>query len=75
MALENLKQFCADQLGGRCAIEVIDLVATPHLAFAEQMIAIPTLIAARPSRPVTRLIGDLSDTVRVAAPGVRSVGR
>jgi circadian clock protein KaiB len=76
LAHENLKRFCADRLRGRCVIEVIDLVASPHLAVEEQIIAIPTLVAIRPSGPDTRLVGDLSDTGRVAAAlGLRGAER
>lgn len=63
-AFANLKRLCAEHLKGRCRIEVIDLVETPHLAKHDQILAIPTLVRTFPA-PVRRIIGDLSDTERV----------
>jgi len=60
LALENLKRLCERHLAGRYTIEVIDLVKTPELARAHQILAIPTLVRAVPE-PIKRVIGDLSD--------------
>ena len=43
--------------------EVIDLLANPELARADQIVAIPTLIRKLPP-PVKRIIGDLSNKTR-----------
>ena len=63
-ALANLKQICADHLGGRYRIEVIDLLENPRLAAGEQIVALPALVRKVP-QPVRKIIGDLSDTERV----------
>jgi len=59
-ALANLEKMCERHLAGRYKIEVIDLVRSPELAKAHQILAIPTLVRAVPE-PIKRVIGDLSD--------------
>jgi circadian clock protein KaiB len=72
MAIENLKKLCAKYLQGKCAIEVIDLVANPQFAARDRIVAIPTLVPGF-STPMKRIIGDLSNTEKVLAGlGVRS---
>jgi len=63
-AFDNLKRICAEQMSGRCEIEVIDLLKNPHLAKEDQILAIPTVVRKLPP-PARRIIGDLSDTERV----------
>lgn len=63
-AIVNLKRFCEEHLAGRYEIEVIDLVANPHLARDHQILAVPTLVRKLPP-PVRKIIGDLSSTERV----------
>ena len=63
-ALANLKVLCEKHLKGRYRIEVIDLMENPQLARGDQIIAVPTLIRKLP-QPVRKIIGDLSDSVRV----------
>jgi circadian clock protein KaiB len=63
-AFANLKRFCAEHLGDRYRIEVIDLLETPRLAAGDQIIAVPTLVRKLPE-PVRKIIGDLSNTERV----------
>ena len=63
-AFTNLKKICEEQLDGKYAIEVIDLLESPHLANEYQIVALPTLIRKLPV-PVRKIIGDLSDTERV----------
>ena len=64
LALQNLTRLCEQQIGeGRYEIEVIDLMRHPHLAKADQILAIPTLVRKIPE-PVRRVIGSLSDTER-----------
>jgi circadian clock protein KaiB len=58
-AFANLKKICE----GKYQIEVIDLLANPELARADQIVAIPTLIRKLPP-PVKRIIGDLSNKER-----------
>ena len=62
-ALVNLRKLCERHLRGRYRLEVIDLLQTPELAKAHQILAIPTLIRRLPE-PVRRVIGDLSDAER-----------
>ena len=63
-AFANLKRICETHLRGKYRIEVIDLLAHPELARADQIVAIPTLVRELPP-PVKRIIGDLSNTERV----------
>ncbi|MGE5698782.1 MAG: circadian clock KaiB family protein [Deltaproteobacteria bacterium] len=63
-AFANLKKICDDHLAGRYRIEVIDLLKNPQLAQGDQILAIPTLVRKLP-QPIKKIIGDLSDTIRV----------
>lgn len=63
-ALMNLKKICEEHLEGRYHIEIIDLLKQPQLARGDQIIAVPTLVRKLPE-PVRKIIGDLSNTVRV----------
>ena len=63
-ALSNLTRLCEAHIGqGNYEIEVIDLMKNPHLAKADQILAIPTLIRKIPE-PIKRIIGDLSNEER-----------
>jgi circadian clock protein KaiB len=73
-AFTNLKRIYEQHLAGRYRIEVMDLVAQPHLARGDDIFAVPTLVRRLP-RPVRRIIGDLSNTDRVLVGlDVRDVG-
>jgi len=63
-ALANLKKICHSYLENRYSIEIIDLLENPKLAREDQIIAIPSLVRKLPE-PVTKIIGDLSNTERV----------
>ncbi len=63
-AFANLKQLCEEHLAGEYHIEVIDLVKKPQLARGDQIVAIPTLVRRLPP-PLSKIIGDLSNTQRV----------
>ncbi len=63
-AFANLKKICEEHLCGKYRIEVIDLLKNPQLAKGDQILAIPTLVRKLPV-PVRKIIGDLSNTVRV----------
>jgi circadian clock protein KaiB len=63
-AFANLKKICQEHLEGQYHIEVIDLVKNPQLAKGDQILAIPTLVRKLPE-PIKKIIGDLSDTLRV----------
>ena len=62
-AFANLKKICETHLRGKYRIEVIDLLANPERARADQIVALPTLIRKLPP-PVKRIIGDLSNRER-----------
>ena len=64
LAVENIKQVCAQHLNGRYDLEVIDIYQQPNLARDEQIVAVPTLIKRLPL-PLRRLIGDLSNLKEV----------
>ncbi len=63
-AFANLKKICEEHLPGKYHIEVIDLARNPQLAKGDQIIATPTLVRKLPP-PLKKIIGDLSNTVRV----------
>lgn len=63
-AFANLKKICEENLAGKYSIEVIDLLENPRLAKGDQILAVPTLVRKIPE-PVRKIIGDLSNTVRV----------
>jgi circadian clock protein KaiB len=63
-AFTNLKKICEEQLMGKYAIEVIDLLINPQLGNEDQILALPTLVRKLPV-PVRKIIGDLSNTERV----------
>ena len=62
-AFANLQTICEEHLAGRYEIEVIDLLEHPGLARGDEIIAVPTLVRHLPE-PITKIIGDLSDTER-----------
>jgi circadian clock protein KaiB len=64
LALTNLKQICEEHLQGRYEIEIVDLLENPQLARGDQILAVPTLVRRLPE-PITKIIGDLSNTERV----------
>ena len=62
-AFANLKKICETHLRGKYRIEVIDLLANPELARADEIVALPTLVRKLPP-PVKKIIGDLSNKQR-----------
>lgn len=71
-AITNLQRLCEEEFGGRCGVEIIDVVEQPQAAEDANIIATPLLVRAQPAPP-SRVIGDLSDTARVLKwLGVRS---
>ena len=59
-ALRTVTSICANELAGRCDLEVIDLYEHPTLAKGEQIVAIPTLLKKQPE-PLRRFIGAMAD--------------
>jgi circadian clock protein KaiB len=64
VAFANLQRICEQYLAGDYHIEVVDLMEHPRLVEDDQILAIPTLVRRLPP-PVKKIIGDLSDEVRV----------
>ena len=62
--ITNLRRLCAKHLVNRVELEVVDIYQQPHLAELDQIVAAPTLVKLFPP-PLRRIIGDLSDEVRV----------
>jgi circadian clock protein KaiB len=74
-AAENLRRACEEHLAGRYRIEVVDLLETPRLAAADQILAVPTVVRRLPP-PIRKIVGDLSDTDRLLVGlQLRSPGR
>ncbi|MDP3288336.1 circadian clock KaiB family protein [Methyloversatilis sp.] len=63
-ACANLQRICETHLAGQYRIEIIDLIKNPKLAAGDQILAVPTLVRRLP-KPITKIIGDLSDEERV----------
>lgn len=64
-AIDNLAKICEEPvLKGKYTAEVIDLLEHPKLAESEKIIATPVLIKELP-KPISRIIGDLSDHEKV----------
>jgi circadian clock protein KaiB len=63
-ALANLTRLCEGHLAGRYHIEVVDLLAQPHLAREDEIVVIPTLVRTQPL-PIRTVVGDLSNEERV----------
>ncbi len=63
-AFANLKKICEEHLKGKYHIEVVDLLKNPQLAKGDQIFALPTLVRKLPP-PIKKIIGDLSNTLRV----------
>lgn len=63
-AFANLKKICEEHLKGKYHIQVIDLLENPQLAEGDQILALPTLVRQLPP-PIKKIIGDLSNTLRV----------
>lgn len=64
-AAANARSFCATELGDGYQLEIVDVIAQPHVAEQDGVVTTPTLVRCSPS-PQRRLIGDLSDRARVA---------
>lgn len=63
-ALANLTRACELHLRGHYSIAVIDLLADPRRASADQIVALPTLVRRLPV-PIKKIIGDLSNFERM----------
>ena len=59
-AIDDLRRFCEERLGGRYRIELLDIMLNPRLARDDCVIALPTLVRKFPD-PIRKVIGDLSN--------------
>lgn len=65
-AIKNLRAICETHLRDRYSLTVVDLYEHPDRAREAQIMVAPTLVREWPL-PVRHLIGDLSQTERLAA--------
>lgn len=63
-ACAYMQRICEMHLAGQYRIEIIDLIKNPKLAAGDQILAVPTLVRRLP-KPITKIIGDLSNEERV----------
>jgi circadian clock protein KaiB len=65
-AVDNVRDFCEQELAGDYELEVVDLYRTPEDARMAQIVAAPTLLRHEPG-PARRIIGDMSDRAQLRA--------
>lgn len=63
-AISNARRLFEKDLFGRYDLEIIDIYLEPLKAKEHQIVAAPTLVKLAPA-PVRRVIGDLSDDIKV----------
>ena len=63
-AITNVREICDQHLQGRFDLEVIDVYTHPQETRDFQIVATPTLVKCAPE-PERRIVGDLSDRLRV----------
>ena len=63
-AIVQARHIVAEHLPEGSTLEIIDISREMDAAAREQVLAIPTLVRAKPE-PVRRIIGDLSDLQKV----------
>lgn len=64
-ARANLKTVCAG-LSGPVDLEIVDILLAPVRALTDGVLLTPTLVKLAPP-PLLKMVGDLSDTLRVRA--------
>ena len=65
-AIAQIKELCETRLKGRYTLQVIDVHQEPHLAEADQIIALPTLLKKLPP-PLRKILGGFSEKERLLA--------
>lgn len=63
-AIDNIRRICEEELEGRYKLAIVDVLERPQLAEKKKILATPTLVKELPP-PLSRVIGDLSDTEKV----------
>ena len=59
-AISSLEKFCSDYLQDRVELEVVDLYQQPHLAKADDVVAVPCLVKVKPL-PRSMYVGRMDD--------------
>jgi circadian clock protein KaiB len=59
-AISSLEKFCSDYLPDRVELEVVDLYQQPHLAKADDVVAVPCLVRVKP-QPKSMYVGRMDD--------------
>lgn len=65
-AVANFRKLAGHAHGGRCQLEVIDILRDPEAARLDNVWAVPMLVRVRPE-PLREVVGDLSDERTVLA--------
>ncbi|NLF30280.1 MAG: circadian clock protein KaiB [Planctomycetes bacterium] len=60
----NLANLCRCELGGRCEVEIIDVLEDFDAAIRHNILVTPTLLVREPGPPVT-IVGDLGDRAKL----------
>ena len=63
-AIRNLKKICNQEFENEYELDIIDILENPQLAEDEKIFATPLLVKQLPL-PISRIIGDLSNTEKV----------
>jgi circadian clock protein KaiB len=63
-AIHAVRKVCDEFLGGRYALEIIDVYQQPSRIRDEQIVATPTLVRQGPG-PMRRMIGDMTNRARL----------
>jgi circadian clock protein KaiB len=66
-AIDNATALCQAHFASTYDLEIVDVLQNPSRALADGILVTPTLIKLS-SRPVLRVIGNLSDTQLVLVP-------
>ncbi len=64
--IQELKDRLDSNCGGKYTLTIIDIFDDPGSAYADKVIATPTLVKTLPP-PVRRIMGDLMDQERIMA--------
>jgi circadian clock protein KaiB len=63
-AIVNARRILEEHLAGRYSLEILNIAEHVAQATEDQIICVPTLLRLAPP-PARRIIGDMSDVVRV----------
>lgn len=61
LALQRLKEFCAEHLADQHQLEIVDIIRQPDRALADHVLLTPTLVKLEPA-PVRTIVGNLSES-------------